>query len=78
MAQHALIGAQVFDGRTLQSGQAVVLTDSVPQAIARHKVPTGCATTRLQGGVLLPGFVDLQVNGGGGVMLGDAPTPESS
>ena len=28
---------------------------------------------RLHGGVLAPGFVDLQVNGGGGVMLGARP-----
>ena len=27
----------------------------------------------LRGGVIAPGFVDLQVNGGGGVMLGDRP-----
>jgi N-acetylglucosamine-6-phosphate deacetylase len=27
--------------------------------------------------VLAPGFIDLQVNGGGGVLLNDAPTPEA-
>ena len=27
--------------------------------------------------MLVPGFIDLQVNGGGGVLLNDAPTPES-
>ncbi len=31
---------------------------------------------RLGGGVLAPGFVDLQVNGGGGVMLNDQPDLE--
>jgi N-acetylglucosamine-6-phosphate deacetylase len=30
---------------------------------------------QLDGGVLAPGFVDAQVNGGGGVLLNDAPTP---
>jgi N-acetylglucosamine-6-phosphate deacetylase len=35
--------------------------------------PLGVPVTRL-GGIICPGFVDLQVNGGGGVMLRDAAT----
>ena len=31
----------------------------------------------LQGGYLLPGFIDTQVNGGGGVLFNDAPTVEA-
>lgn len=31
----------------------------------------------LQGGTLLPGFIDLQVNGGGGVLFNNAPTVEA-
>jgi N-acetylglucosamine-6-phosphate deacetylase len=31
----------------------------------------------LKGGTLLPGFIDLQVNGGGGVLFNAAPTVES-
>lgn len=30
----------------------------------------------LQGGVLIPGFIDTQVNGGGGVLFNDDPTAE--
>ena len=33
------------------------------------------AERRDLGGDLLPGFIDLQVNGGGGVLFNDAPTP---
>jgi N-acetylglucosamine-6-phosphate deacetylase len=29
------------------------------------------------GTVLAPGFIDLQVNGGGGILLNDAPTPDA-
>jgi N-acetylglucosamine-6-phosphate deacetylase len=32
---------------------------------------------RLDGGLVVPGFVDLQVNGGGGVLFNNAPTLES-
>lgn len=31
----------------------------------------------LEGGTLVPGFIDLQVNGGGGVLFNSAPTVES-
>ena len=31
----------------------------------------------LEGGILAPGFIDTQVNGGGGAMFNDSPTPES-
>ena len=34
-------------------------------------------TIDLGGGVLAPGFVDWQVNGGGGHLFNDAPTPET-
>ncbi len=31
----------------------------------------------LAGGVLVPGFIDTQVNGGGGALFNEAPTPET-
>ncbi|WP_312165760.1 N-acetylglucosamine-6-phosphate deacetylase [Phenylobacterium sp.] len=34
-------------------------------------------TVDLEGGYLLPGFIDTQVNGGGGVLFNDAPTVEA-
>ena len=40
--------------------------------VPADEAPAG-ARVRLGGGVLAPGFVDLQVNGGGGVMLNDHP-----
>lgn len=38
--------------------------------------PPGCLVLP-EGAVLAPGFIDLQVNGGGGVLLNDAPTPDA-
>src|SRR5262249_15238461 len=41
------------------------------------EVPDGWPQRRLPNGALLaPGFIDLQVNGGGGVLLNDQPTAE--
>ena len=36
----------------------------------------GAGATDLDGGWIMPGFVDTQVNGGGGVLFNDAPTVE--
>src|SRR5262249_58737211 len=41
------------------------------------EVPDGWPQRRLPNGALLaPGFIDLQVNGGGGTLLNDSPTAE--
>lgn len=37
-------------------------------------LPSGIPVTRLAQGMIVPGFVDLQVNGGGGVLLNNSPT----
>jgi N-acetylglucosamine-6-phosphate deacetylase len=40
-------------------------------------IPAGLPRRALGGGYLLPGFIDTQVNGGGGVMFGEAPSVEA-
>ena len=40
---------------------------AVPDGAVRHELPPGA--------LLAPGFIDIQVNGGGGVLLNDVPTP---
>ncbi len=62
---------QIFDGTTLRRG--VLLVDGGVVAGVVDVAPAGVPVADL-GGILCPGFVDLQVNGGGGVMLRDADT----
>ena len=76
MPLRALVGAQVFDGTRLHDGRAVLI-DGDAQVVPEAEVPAGAAVERLTGGVLLAGCVDLQVNGGGGVMFNDAPSPDT-
>jgi N-acetylglucosamine-6-phosphate deacetylase len=62
---------QLFDGQTLLSGQAIRIVDNQVSDIA----PPTSDALQIKG-CLSPGFVDLQVNGGGGVMLNTTPTRE--
>lgn len=60
---------RLFDGQTVTTGQAVRVEDG-------YVVGIGAAPpdAKRVNGCLTPGFVDVQVNGGGGVMLNTTPT----
>ncbi|MEM8803699.1 MAG: N-acetylglucosamine-6-phosphate deacetylase, partial [Pseudomonadota bacterium] len=76
MAKIAYSGAWIFDGTTLLEGQVLLLDGEALQGFA-DTAPDGFAEAELDGGVLMPGFVDLQANGGGGLMFNDAPSLET-
>lgn len=66
----------VFDSGHLEAGNAVRLEGGrVVEVRPRSDLPPGAHCAPLTG-VLSPGYVDLQVNGGGGVLLNTDPTPE--
>jgi len=69
----AVAGARIFDGRAWHDDAFLIVRDGSVQAIA-EKAPSSMPRIELEGGMLAPGFVDLQVNGGGGVMLNDDPS----
>lgn len=62
-------GARIFDGAQLHDGHALVVEEGRVAAIVPDAAVQG-PRTALSGGILAPGLIDLQVNGGGGVMLG--------
>jgi N-acetylglucosamine-6-phosphate deacetylase len=51
----------------------------VVQCIAPRDLSAGDWPTEVMpsGTMLAPGFIDLQVNGGGGILLNDEPTPDA-
>jgi len=68
---------QVFDGRSLRAGLALRVEGGRVAALAPlAEVPAG-AERRVLRGVLTPGYLDLQVNGGGDAQLNNAPTVEA-
>jgi N-acetylglucosamine-6-phosphate deacetylase len=74
----SFVGAKVFDGKSLLDDHAL-LTEAgrVVAVLPRANLPQTPCQQVLTGGILMPGYVDLQVNGGGGVMFNDDPSPEA-
>ena len=75
----ALINGRVLRADRFVRGQCVLIeqgriVDVLPATDARCRA---AERYDLGGGLLLPGFIDLQVNGGGGVLFNDAPSVES-
>jgi len=65
----ALVGARVFDGEALLDGRAVVIEDGRVAAVVRREEIGADIAQHEVAGLLVPGFIDVQVNGGGGVLF---------
>jgi N-acetylglucosamine-6-phosphate deacetylase len=75
----ALVNGRLLTGSGLVSGQTLLLSGARIEALA-DPADARCkdaVTVDLGGQLLLPGFIDVQVNGGGGVLFNDDPNPES-
>lgn len=72
----ALVNGRVLLPAGLRAGLAVIVEGERICAISSE--PSADAETiDLGGQILLPGFIDTQVNGGGGVLFNDEPTVEA-
>lgn len=69
MTATSYMGAAIFDGTQMIEGAALTVEDGRILAICPEAQAEG-RIERLGGGILAPGLIDLQVNGGGGRMLG--------
>ena len=78
MAPTALLGAKIHDGTAMHEGKALVHENGILVGMLdQNDLPEGCTKQHQNGGVIIPGFVDLQVNGAGGVMFNHSQSVET-
>ncbi|MGO9702824.1 MAG: N-acetylglucosamine-6-phosphate deacetylase [Xanthobacteraceae bacterium] len=75
----AVAARRVFDGIAVHQDAAVLIDgERIGAVVPRTDIPKTIPVRELPDGAwLAPGFIDIQVNGGGDVLLNDAPTPDA-
>lgn len=74
----ALVNGRILLPHGFVDGQAVVLDAGRIEAVVDQTgLQPGIERHDLGGGLLVPGFIDTQVNGGGGALFNDAPTTDT-
>jgi N-acetylglucosamine-6-phosphate deacetylase len=76
--RQVFFGARLFDGEAMIDDGALVIEDGAIVALTPFaERPRDAESHDLGGGVLAPGLIDWQVNGGGGVLFNADPTVEA-
>ena len=71
-------GARLFDGKRFLDNHALVVEEATIKALVDwHDRPRDGEQIDLGGGILAPGFIDWQINGGGGALFNAEPTVEA-
>jgi N-acetylglucosamine-6-phosphate deacetylase len=65
---------QIFDGADMRGPGSVRIAEGRIESIAFGEAERGASVSLPAGAILAPGLIDVQVNGGGGVLLNDLPT----
>jgi N-acetylglucosamine-6-phosphate deacetylase len=77
---HAIAADYVFDGTVVRERTAVILNGSrIVDVVPTTDLPRTISIRALpEGAWLAPGFIDVQVNGGGDVLFNDQPTMQGA
>ena len=74
-APFSLTGGRIFEGEGFVEGKALLIRDGrIDSVVPDAAVPQDIRRVQANGALIAPGFVDLQVNGGGGVLLNNDPS----
>ncbi|WP_413110560.1 N-acetylglucosamine-6-phosphate deacetylase [Thaumasiovibrio sp. DFM-14] len=75
---YALTQCRIYTGSDVLDDHAVLVDGGLIHSIVKHdELPPNTQVIDLQGANISPGFIDLQLNGCGGVMLNDEITAET-
>jgi N-acetylglucosamine-6-phosphate deacetylase len=75
MTMIALSGARILADGVWRDDHALLMQGGIiKDVVAAHAVPSAVDVHVLGGGILIPGFIDTQVNGGGGILFNDQPS----
>lgn len=78
MSLTAFHNGRVLRESGFETGQAVLVENGrIAAIVAEADLPANARPIDLDSALLVPGFIDVQVNGGGGALFNDAPTVET-
>jgi len=79
MTVSCLDNCRIFTGNDIINDHFVVIHDGIIENIAHssERMPHEAETIDLGGALLSPGLIDIQVNGGGGILFNASPTVEA-
>ena len=76
--QYAFTNGVIYTGHEILYGHAVIVeNDLIKEVVPEEELPHGIQQVNLNGNNLTAGFIDLQLNGCGGVMFNEQTTVET-
>ena len=69
---YALTQGRIYTGHEILDDHAIVIANGLIERICpQTELPTGIEQRSVDGAILAPGFIDVQLNGCGGVQFND-------